>query len=102
MMTKKQIEKILRTIGPAVKGSLVEVRKPCVRPNCPACKAGRKHRAFMFHYTLEGKRRCMYVQPAFVNELRKALRNGRLVEQCLHEAGPEWIKAARKEQNRPD
>lgn len=94
-MTKKQVQKILATIGPAVKGSLVEVRKPCIRANCPACESGRKHQAFMFHYAKEGKRCCMYVPRACVEALRGALRNGRLVEQCLHEAGPALIRAWR-------
>ncbi len=102
MRTKKQVKGMLKAIAPAVKGSLVEVRKPCIRANCPACKAGRKHRAFMFHYAQEGKRRCMYVPLACVDLLRKALRNGRLIEQCLHEAGPELIKAERKKQGRID
>lgn len=95
-MNKKQIRDVMEAIGPAVKGSLVEVRKPCIRPNCPACKAGRKHRAFMFHYAEDGKRRCMYVPLAFVGALREALANGRRIEQCLHEAGPTLIKAWRK------
>lgn len=95
-MHKKQVSKAIETIGPAVKGSLVEVRKPCIRPDCPACKAGRKHRAFMFHYAQGGKRRCMYVPLAFVGALREALNNGRRIEQCLHEAGPRLIKAWRK------
>lgn len=99
-MNKKQIKDALQVIGPATKGSLVEVRKPCIRPQCPACKAGRKHRAFMFHYAQGGKRRCMYVPLAFVDALREALRNGRLVEQCLHEAGPALIKAWRQETDR--
>jgi len=96
-MTKQQIRETLQAIGPAAKGSLVEVRKPCIRPQCPACKAGRKHRAFMFHYAEGGKRRCMYVPLGPVATLREALRNGRLIEQCLHEVGPALIKAARKE-----
>jgi hypothetical protein len=97
-MTKKQVKEMPSAIGPAVKGSLVEVRKPCIRVNCPACKAGRKHRAFMFHYAEEGKHRCMYVPLACIEPLRKALHNGRVVVQCLHEAGPELIKAQRKKQ----
>ncbi len=99
-MTKQQIREALQAIGPAAKGSLVEVRKPCIRPQCPACKTGRKHRAFMFHYAEGGKRRCMYVPLALVATLREALRNGRLVEQCLHEVGPALIKATRKEAGR--
>lgn len=94
-MTRKQVRDALSTIGPAVKGSLVEVRKPCIRSACAACKSGRKHRAFMFHYAQGGKRRCMYVPLACVTPLMEAVRNGRLVEECLHEAGPAFIKAWR-------
>ena len=94
-MNKQQVGRALEAIGPVAKGSLVEVRKPCVRPQCQACKAGRKHRAFMFHYAEGGKRRCMYVPLALVGTVREALRNGRLVEQCLHEGGPALITARR-------
>lgn len=99
-MSKKQIREALQAMGRAAKGSLVEVRKPCIRPQCRACKAGRKHRAFMFHYAQGGKRRCMYVPLALVDALREALRNGRMVEECLHEAGPALIKAWRQETGR--
>lgn len=99
-MTKKQVKEMLTAIGPAVKGSLVEVRKPCIRANCPACKSGRKHRAFMFHYAKGGRRCCMYVPLACVGALREALLNGRLVEQCLHEAGPVLIRAWRASEGR--
>jgi hypothetical protein len=91
-MNKKQVVEMLAAVEPAVKGSLVEVRKPCIRPNCPACKAGRKHRAFMFHYSKDGKRACMYVPAACVEPMRQAIERGRLVEQCLHDAGPEFIR----------
>lgn len=99
-MTKKQVKEMLEAIGPAVKGSLVEVRKPCIRPNCQACKDGRKHRAFIFHHTVDGKRRCLYVPLACVEPLRQALDNGRLIEECLHEAGPALIRAWRAREGR--
>ena len=99
-MTKKQVEEMLGAGGPAVKGSLVEVRKPCIRANCPACKSGCKHLAFMFHYATGGRRCCMYVPLACVEPLRQALDNGRLLEQCLHEAGPALIRAWRAKAGR--
>lgn len=95
-MNTRHVRDALSAMGPAVKGSLVEVRKPCIRPGCPACKSGRKHRAFMFHYAEGGKRRCMYVPLSCVAPLREALRNGRLVEDCLHKAGPAFIRAWRE------
>ena len=99
-MRKNKIMRILESLEPAAKGSLVEVRKPCVRPQCPACRSGQKHRAFMLHYRDGDKRRCMYVPLGLVAEVRKALRNGRLIEQCLHEAGPDLIKAWREKAGR--
>ena len=51
----------LQKLWPAIKGSLAEVRKPCIRPNCPACARGDKHPAFILSFTDKGRRRCMYV-----------------------------------------
>jgi hypothetical protein len=78
------------------KGTLSEVRKPCVRANCAACRSGRKHKAFLFSYADGGKRRCMYVAPGLVPTLQEALRNGRAVEAFLHQAGPELIRQWRE------
>ena len=39
----RQLQKLRR----AIKGSLAEIRKPCIRPNCPACARGDKHPAFI-------------------------------------------------------
>ncbi len=43
---------------PMAKGSLAEVRKPCVRRNCRACLSGRKHPAFTFGFREKGRQRC--------------------------------------------
>lgn len=91
-MTKQQICEALKALGPVAKGTLSEVRKPCARANCSACRAGTKHKAFLFNYADGGKRRCMYVAPGLVPTLREALRNGRAVEAYLHQAGPELIR----------
>lgn len=96
-MTEKQIRKALAGLGPMAKGTLSEVRKPCIRTNCPACRSGRKHKAFLFSYAQDGKRRCMYVAAAMVPALRQAICNGRVVEAFLHEAGPELIRQWRKD-----
>jgi len=86
----------LAGLWPLAKGSLTEVRKPCIRPNCKACKEGRKHPAFLFTFTLEGKRRCRYVALALVETMRKALDNGRRLEKRLFELGGELIEDHRK------
>ncbi len=88
----RQLEKL----WPAIKGSLAEVRKPCIRPNCPACARGDKHAAFILSFTEKGRRRCMYVPTEMVAQLQRALHNGKALEQFLYQMGPELLRQYRK------
>jgi hypothetical protein len=78
----------LAGLWPALKGSLSQVRKPCIRPQCAACASGQKHLAYLLSFTQRGRRRCMYVPDALAPLIRRALRNGRTIEQLLSEMGP--------------
>jgi hypothetical protein len=88
-------------LWPAIKGSLAEVRKPCIRPNCPACARGDKHSAFLLSFTDKGRRRCMYVPAELVPQLQQALRNGKALEKLLYQLGPELLRQYRKERDAP-
>src|SRR5580698_9420035 len=81
----------LIALWPALKGSLARVRKPCVRPNCPACARGEMHPNYLLAFTQEGRRRCLYVPKAMVSVLERALENGRRIEQLLFEMGPAMV-----------
>ena len=80
---------------PVAKGSLAEVRKPCIRPQCRACAEGRKHPGFIFSYKAKGRRRCMYVPRPLVPALRQAIGNGRRLEEWMSERGAALIRAYR-------
>ena len=67
----------LQKLWPAIKGSLAQVRKPCIRPDCPACARGDKHPAFILSFTDKGRRRCMYVPAELAPQLQQALTNGK-------------------------
>ena len=84
---KRFREKLLRC-WPALKGSLAEVYKPCTRPNCPACARGDKHANYLLAFSEKGRRRCLYVPKAMVPALKRALQNGRRLEQLLYAMGP--------------
>jgi hypothetical protein len=86
----------LAALWPLAKGSLAQVRKPCIRPNCAACRSGRKHPAWLFSFTQAGKRRCRYVPAELAPTLRKALDNGRLLEKRLSELGVELLQRYRQ------
>jgi hypothetical protein len=93
----RQLEKL----WPAIKGSLAEVHKPCIRPNCAACARGDKHPAFILSFTDQGRRRCMYVPAELVPHLQQALRNGKALEALLHQLGPELLRQYRKQRDAP-
>lgn len=85
----------LQALWPALKGSLAQVRKPCIRPNCRACASGKKHANYLLAFTDQGRRRCLYVPAAMVPVLKRALKNGRRIEQLLYEMGPALLREYR-------
>jgi hypothetical protein len=85
-----------QALWPALKGSLVKVRKPCIRKNCQACARGDKHPAWMLSFTYRGRRRCLYVPLALVPAIRRAHKNGRRVEDLLYRVGPALLKEFRR------
>lgn len=89
----------LERLWPAIKGSLAEVRKPCIRPNCSACARGDKHPAFILSFTDQSRRRCMYVPAELVPQLQQALRNGKALEELLYQLGPELLRQYRKQRD---
>src|SRR5512137_186084 len=89
----------LQKLWPAIKGSLAEVRKPCIRPNCPACARGDKHPAYILSFTDKGRRRSMYVPIQFVPRLQQALQNGRALEALLYQLGPELLRHHRQQRD---
>jgi hypothetical protein len=93
--TQKLLRTKLLALWPAIKGSLAQVRKPCIRPNCPLCARGDKHLNYLLAFTDKGRRRCLYVPKAMVPALKRALDNGRQIEKLLYKMGPTLLKAFR-------
>ena len=91
----KKWESQFEALWPALKGSLVKVRKPCIRKNCLACARGDKHPAWMLSFTHRGRRRCLYVPLRLVPAIRKAHKNGRRLEDLLYRVGPALLKELR-------
>lgn len=86
----------VRKLWPVAKGSVAEIHKPCVRAGCRACAEGRGHRAFIFSYKEGKRRRCLYVPAKIAEVVRKAVANGRQIEQLLSRAGAEVVLGNRR------
>jgi hypothetical protein len=91
----QRFQKQVLALWPALKGSLAQVHKPCIRPHCQACARGDKHPNYLLTFTKNGRRRCLYVPLAMVPELERALQNGRRLEQLLYEMGPALLREYR-------
>jgi hypothetical protein len=87
--------KKLTALWPALKGSLAQVRKPCIRPNCRVCAQGDGHPSYLLTFAQKGRRRCLYVPKAMVSVLERALANGRRIEGLLYEMGPALLREYR-------
>ncbi len=83
-------------LWPALKGSLAQVRKPCIRPQCRACARGDNHPAYLLSFTKQGRRRCMYVPRRLVGLIKQAVKNGRRIEELLYQIGPALIRDHRQ------
>jgi len=100
-LLKKEFLTQLPSLWPPLKGSLAFVKKPCIRKNCPACARGDKHPAWIFSFTQDRRRRCMYVPKDLVPLLRQGLQNGRRLEQRLFALGPDLLRAHRPARTKP-
>lgn len=85
----------LQACWPALKGSLALVYKPCIRAHCVTCASGKKHPNYLLAFSNQGRRRCLYVPTAMVPVLRRALKNGRRLEQLLYQMGPALLRQYR-------
>jgi hypothetical protein len=101
-LLKKEFLAHLPPLWPPLKGSLALVKKPCIRKNCPACARGDKHPAWIFSFTQDGRRRCMYVPKELVPLLRQGLQNGHRLQQLLFALGPDLLRAHRQQRPKPD
>jgi len=98
---KQKWQNQIASLWPAIKGSLAKVYKPCIRKNCPACQRGHRHPSWLLSLSSQGRRKTMYVPQAMVSTLRKAIQNGRRIEQLLHRTGPELLRNYRKTVRNP-
>jgi len=98
----RQFQEQIAGLWPALKGSLAQIHKPCIRKHCPACARGDKHAAWILSCTDgTGRRRSLYVPESLVPCLRQGLANGRKMEKLLSRMGPALIKAYRSQRDKP-
>ena len=83
-------------LWPAILGSLSLRRSPCVHENCPACLSGEQHPSYVLYGRHNGRRFAVYVPEDLAPEVRRAVENGRALQDLLVQAGPRYVKALKR------
>jgi hypothetical protein len=84
-------------LWPAGLGSLTLRRSPCIREHCPACQTGEQHPSYVLYGRRDGRRLALYVPDRLVPEVKKAVENGRALQDLLYEAGQRYARALKRE-----
>jgi len=96
MDAKEKWLKAVAGLYPAAKGSMREVRRNCSSPSCTTCISGTRHPAWLLTYYLDGRQHSKHIPKAMGGEMRKALENGRKLEDLMVLASLELIEAHKK------
>ena len=86
----------IQRLWPVAAGSLSLRKSPCIRENCQACKSGKGHSRYALYGRHEGRRFSIYIPEELVPEVRAAIRNGRLLQELINEAGVRYVNALKK------
>lgn len=93
-------EEFLKMVGalyPVAHGTLSLVNKRCSSPYCKACREGRGHPSYIFTFRRDGRQHCLHIQPRHAEAVRKAIDNGRMLEEAILNEGPAFIEKLRRE-----
>src|SRR5215470_8245146 len=91
------IESEAADLWPAMLGSLSFRRSRCGHANCAACLSGGQHPNHVLYGRHNGRRFAIYVPEDLVGEVRRAIDNGRALQDLLMQAGPRYVKASKRE-----
>ena len=93
------VERWFRTqaadLWPAALGSLSLRRSPCVRDHCAACARGDQHPSYVLYGRIKGRRMVLYIPDELETQIRRALENGRALQDLLYEAGRRYTNAVK-------
>lgn len=66
-----------------------------MRDNCEACARGDQHASHVLYCRIKGRRIGIYIPDDLVPEIRRALDNGRALQDLLYQAGRRYTNAVK-------
>ena len=83
----------LERIWPIALGSVSLRKSPCIRDNCPACRAGVGHSSYALSGYRGKERFSVYVPDELAPDVEGAVDNGRKIQDLMKEAGLRYLRA---------
>jgi hypothetical protein len=87
----------LEKLWPITLGSVSLRKSPCIRENCPACRAGTGHSSYALSGYRGKDRYSVYIPDELAPEIQTAVENGRKLQQLVKEAGLRYVRARKRE-----
>jgi hypothetical protein len=84
-------------LWPIALGSVSLRKSPCIRENCPACRAGIGHSSYALSGYRGKERFSVYIPDDLAPEIERAVENGRELQRLMKEAGLRYVRARKGE-----
>ena len=85
---RKKLEQRVQNLGPVLRGSVVELSRPCTYPRCRKCQDGTKHPSIYHSITKHSKTQLTYIPKAVQAEALQWNQNWkrtlRIVDELTH------------------
>jgi len=84
-LRKRVLIRKIRSITDFLRGSIVELKRPCTYPNCQKCQKGIKHSAVYYSVTVRGKTKLVYLRRGIRKKTKRMIKNYRLLKVLIDE-----------------
>jgi len=85
VMKRKRLVREIAAMGEFVRGSVVLMKRRCMRPGCRRCGSGRLHPTWVLTVSSEGKTRTVYLGEARLAKARRMVGNYRRLRALVEE-----------------
>jgi Family of unknown function (DUF6788) len=97
---QRWFQKAVQQVWPVAEGSLSLRKSRCIRKNCSACSSGKGHTSYVLCGRQGSQRFSIYVPNEMAPAVQQAIKNGRLLQELMNEAGVRLVHALKNQRRR--
>lgn len=94
----RRLRRLLKDLWPILSGCVTVSRRPCGRGRrCKRCRSGERHPAVYFMFRRGREARNVYLPAEVVGEVKRGIRNGRVLQEAMARASVATVEALKEE-----